>query len=462
MSALERLKHGNDLERHGAAEDLRKDLSPEATAALIAALADTGVGEWPGDYDAPPFYYPVSEAAAESLAGRAEQCMDLIMAQTRVSNTAAFYVSRMLRHLGQAGVEPLLELCQHPYGEARAQALYSLRPMYDRCGDPRLISQLLQLLVDPDSGPTYNAVGQVKGLPGHLLSLAPPGLVEALLARCAAQPAAGTFSEALDFFADDQRVFDFKVAQAAEGYERPCTLLLYGNLEKLSQLQVERLCRGRLTGPLINLLGGLGERALAAAPRLLELVEEPELGRRAVMALLAMPTQQQAVLDYLPEIYVTDHLLRGRILQLHPDLQALAQAVLPRLAAAARKLDGDAFRALEAFGPLAVGEAPWVIQMARLGIQDYFRDSAVELLGDFGEAARPAFPSFFKLLEYSSTRTAVFKALIKLGPVAAEFEMPLEVVKLENSRYPKAEEMKLLDQALQAVRGPATPAPSRR
>ena len=100
--------------------------------------------------------------------------------------------------------------------------------------------------------------------------------------------------------------------------------------------------------------------------------------------------------------------------------------------------------------------------MARLGIQDYFRDSAVELLGDFGEAARPAFPSFFKLLEYSSTRTAVFKALIKLGPVAAEFEMPLEVVKLENSRYPKAEEMKLLDQALQAVRGPATPAPSRR
>ena len=461
MSALERLKHGGELERHRAAEDLSKDLSPEATAGLIEALVDTGVGEWPGDYDAPPFYYPVAGAAAESLAGRAEQCIDQIMAQTRVSNTAAFYVARMLGHLGQAGVEPLLELCQHPYGEARAQAVYSLRPMYDRCGDPRLIAQLLQLLVDSDSGTTYYAVGQVKELPRHLLKLAPGSLVEALLARCAASPAAGTFSEALDYFADDPRVFEFKVEQAAAGYERPCTLLLYGNLEKLSQAQVDHLCEGRLTAPLINLLGGLGERAVAAAPRLLELVEDPELGKRAVMALLAMPTQQRAVLDYLPEIYVTDHLLRGHVLRLHPDREALARAVLPRLAAAAQKLDGDAFRALEKFGSLAVGEAPWVIGMARLGVQDYFRDSAVELLGDFGEAARPAFPSFFKLLEYSSTRPAVLKALVKLGPVAAEFEIPLEVVKLE-SRYPKSEEIKLLAQALQAVRGPATPAPSRR
>ena len=90
--------------------------------------------------------------------------------------------------------------------------------------------------------------------------------------------------------------------------------------------------------------------------------------------------------------------------------------------------------------------------MGRLGVEDYFRDSAVELLGEFGESARPAFANFFKLLEYSSTRTAVLRALVKLGPVATEFEIPLEVLKLELSRYPKAEEMALLDQALQAIR----------
>ena len=453
MSALDRLRNSGDLDRHRAAEDLSKDLSPEATDALIEALVDTGVGEWPGDYDAPPFLYPVAEAAAESLAGRAEQHMVWIMAQTRVSDTAAFYVARMLRHLGQAGVEPLLELCRHKSGEARAQAVYSLRPQYDRCGDSRLISALLQLLVDPDSSVTYYAVGQVKGLPKRLLQLAPAGLVEALLARCQAEPLAGTFSEALDFFDGDERVFDFKVSQAAAGYDRPCTLLQNEGLDRLTEEQVQRLCRGRLTAPLINLLGGLGERALAAAPRLLELVEDPELSKRAILALLAMPCQQSSVLKYLPEIYVTDHLLRGQVLRLHPEREALARAVLPRLAAAAQKLDGDAFRALEMFGPLAVSEAPWVIAMARLGIQDYFRDSAVELLGEFGEAARPAFANFFKLLEYSSTRTAVLRTLVKLGPVAAEFELPLEVLKLEIRRYAKREEMNLLDQALLAVRG---------
>lgn len=101
----------------------------------------------------------------------------------------------MLRHLGQAGVEPLLELCRHRHAEARAQAVNSLRLQFDRCGDSRLIAELLQMLVDPSSSVTYNAVGLVKGLPRKMLSLAPAGLVEALLARCRAEPLAGTFSE---------------------------------------------------------------------------------------------------------------------------------------------------------------------------------------------------------------------------------------------------------------------------
>ena len=86
----------------------------------------------------------------------------------------------MLRHLGQAGVEPLLELCRHRHAEARAQAVNSLRLQFDRCGDSRLIAELLQMLVDPSSSVTYNAVGLVKGLPRKMLSLAPAGLVEAL------------------------------------------------------------------------------------------------------------------------------------------------------------------------------------------------------------------------------------------------------------------------------------------
>ncbi len=452
MSELERLKNGGDLERHQAAQSLSANLSAEASQALIEALADPGVGEWPGDYDAPPFLYPVAEAAAESLAGRFSAYREAILAQTRVSNTAAFYVARTLRHLVE--VEPLLELCRHPYDEARAQAVCSLRVQYEGCGDSRLVTQLLEMMADASSSVTYNSVGEVKALlkkSPQLVQLASPDLVGKLMDRCVAQPGAGTFSEALDFFDQDERVFQFKVDQAAAGYDRPCTLLQYQGLAKLSDSQVERLCQGKLTIPLIQLLGWLGERAEAAAPRLLALVDEAERGKHSVLALLAMPSQASSVLRYVPELYLSDHLIRDRILQLHPDLQALARAVVPRLAPAARRFDGDAFRALAKFGPLAAGEASWLVEMARLGVPDYFRDSAVELLGEFGEAAVAAFPGFYKLLEYSSTRRAVLRALIKLGPVAAEFEVALEVVKLEMQRYAKPDERKLLEQALAAV-----------
>lgn len=458
MSYLETIKVGSDLDRHSAARGLEQDLTAEATQALIEALADPGVGEWPGDYDAPPFFYPVAEAAAESLTGRSPQHLDSIMAQARVSETAAFYVARMLGHLGQVGVEPLLELSQHPVEQVRAQAVRSLRQQYLRCGDGRLVTQLLQFLADPGSNVTYTAVGEVKALlekAPEVRGLASPDLVPALMARCLAHPQAGTFSEALDFFAGDARIFDFQVEQAAAGCDRPCTLLQYTGLHKLQGVHVERLCRGELTVALINLLGWLGERAVAAAPRLLELVQDGQRGRSAVMALLAMPSQAGAVLDFVPDLYVGDHLLRERILKLHPDLGRLAREVLPRLSPRARKQDGDAFRAMANFGRLAVGEAPWLYEMARFGVPDYFRNSAVELLGDFGELALPAFPSFYQFLEFSATRPAVLRALIKLGRVASEFEVPLEVIKLESSgriRLHK-DEAKLLEQALAAVRG---------
>lgn len=451
---------GNELERHAAAQRLSDDLSPQATEALIDALCDVGVGEWPGDYDAPPFTYPVAEAAAQSLAARSPQHLDKIMAQTRVSDTAAFYVARMLGQLDRPGLEPLLELCRHASPEARAQAVYSLRQQHQRFGDPRLVTQLLQMLIDPAPGVTYNAVGEVKALLREapdsqaLLKLADPHLVSALLARCEAEPQAGTYSEALDFFAADPRIFDFKVQQAAAGYARPCTLLQYEGLHLLGQAHVERLCQGQLSLPLIDLLGQLGGLAVSAAPRLLQLVDDPQRGRRAVLALLAMPSQQQAILDHLPAIYIDDPLTRDRILRLHPDREALARAVLPQLVPLARKLNNSAFQGVQKFGPLAAGEAPWLLEMARLGSPDYFRNSAVELLGEFGELALPAFPNFLTLLEYSSTRPAVLRALIKLGLVAAEFEIPLQVVKLEISAPYKAQpqELKLLEQALAAVR----------
>lgn len=98
MSDLQQLKTGSELERYRAAERLMSDTSPEASGALIQALSDEGVGESPGDYDAPPFLFPVAEAAAESLASRFEDYSQPILMQARGSDTAAFYVARMLRH----------------------------------------------------------------------------------------------------------------------------------------------------------------------------------------------------------------------------------------------------------------------------------------------------------------------------------------------------------------------------
>lgn len=457
MSYLKAIQEGSELDRYYAAQGLSQDLSPEATQALIEALVDPGVGEWPGDYDAPPFYYPVAEAAAQSLAERSPQHMHEIMAQARASQMAAFYVAGMLEQLGQAGVEPLLELSQHPAEQVRTQTVRSLRSQYLRCGDERLVTRLLQLLADPAPGLVYSAVGSVKALlkdAPELRRLAPPDLVPALTARCLSHPGAGTYSEALDLFDGDPRVFDFKVEQAAAGLERPCSLLQYQGLHRLHEGHIQRLCLGELTTPLINLLGWLGERAVAAAPRLLELLQDGPRRQAAVMALLAMPTHARAVLHEVPDIYLSEHLLRDRILKLHPDREMLARAVLPVLSPLAQKQNGDAFRALANFGPLAAGEAPWVDKMARFGVPDYFRNSALELLGDFGELARPSFPRFYQFLEFTALRRPVLRALIKLGPIAAEFETALEVIRLENSGRLglDKDDLRLLDQALAAVR----------
>ena len=185
-----------ELERYRTMERLASDLSEEASRALVAALCDEGVGEWPGDYDAPPFLYPVAEAAAESLAGRFGELREAIMAQTRISDTAAFSVARMLRHQGTPGVEPLLELCHHSHAAAREQAVGSLLPQYERTGEERLLIQLLEMLADPASGVTYQAVQKVRSLwerMPDLTRLAPADLIDRLLARCREHPQAGTF-----------------------------------------------------------------------------------------------------------------------------------------------------------------------------------------------------------------------------------------------------------------------------
>ncbi|MBS2039212.1 hypothetical protein JST97_29785 [bacterium] len=125
----------NESQRHLRAEQLAADLSPEATNWLLDALSDPGI--------------LVAEAAAESLAGRAERHLQEVMDRARISTTAAYYVTRM------AGVEALLELSTHPDEQIRAQALYSIRPQYLRCGDTRLVRRLQQMLIDPSSSVTY-------------------------------------------------------------------------------------------------------------------------------------------------------------------------------------------------------------------------------------------------------------------------------------------------------------------
>jgi hypothetical protein len=439
MSDLQQLKTGSELERYRAAERLRNDSSPEASAALIQALSDEGVGESPGDYDAPPFLYPVAEAAAESLAGRFEHYSQPILAQARGSETAAFYVARMLRHQGSAGVEGLLELCHHSSGAARAQAVASLWPQYQRSGQERLLVQLLEMLADPETSVTYAAVSQVRYHARAHVSLARADLVDRLLARCLREPQAGLFSEALSFFEADPRVIDLQVELAAAGHPQPCAVL---RSRTLTEAQVQRLCQGLFHDALVELLGTLGERAVAAAPRLRELGSPA-----ALLALLAMPSQAGEVLSLLPDLYVSHPATRDRILFLHPDRESLARSVLPRLAPLVGKEYGEAFRGVARFGPLAVTEVPWLVELARLGVKDPLRDSAVELLGEFGEAARPAFAAFYQLLEYRSTRPAVLRALTRLGPVAREFAEVLQVVQLDARR----EEEELLADALAAV-----------
>lgn len=57
----------------------------------------------------------------------------------------------MLGHLGQAGVEPLLELSQRNAEQVRAQAVGGLRQQYLRCGDGRnlLLEQALTAVRGP-------------------------------------------------------------------------------------------------------------------------------------------------------------------------------------------------------------------------------------------------------------------------------------------------------------------------
>ena len=260
---LTSLHDGDVHERHGAAEALASAApSPEVLSALVEALGDTGYYETPGDYDAPPFYHGVAEAAAESLGQRAALTISTLASKARQSPDAAVLVARLMSHCPEEGLPLLKELVGHPSPRVREAALSTLRSMSPEDGLPIGLPQQLAALNDPDSSVTFSAVRAIRDLLEARPDLdlndhAAAGLVEALEQRLRAHPEAGTFADALAFFKTDRRVLATFLDLTAKSTQCTAERLL-PFVEQLDDAAIACLSQARKTPPLIALLGALG------------------------------------------------------------------------------------------------------------------------------------------------------------------------------------------------------------
>ena len=314
----------------------------------------------------------------------------------------------------------LVEQCRHPSASNRCHAVRSID--YEKYRwDDRVAPQLMEMLADEHPAVVQEVVYKLNAFGWPESDKASPELIARVLARSASDPEDLLFCDALNFFRDEPRVMDYFVGQVAKGSPLASDYLRSSDLRRLTPKQISRLCRGRLEEPLVQLLEKLGERALEAAPRLRKLPTPS-----ALMALLSMPSEIEYVQPRLPEVYVNEPTLRTRILMHHPNLPALAREVIPQLSADARSgrfQEIEDLYGLRLLGPLAVSEVSWLIDIAQPETPYQWRNAAVDLLGHFGEAARPAFPNFRKLLKDPMSRQTVHYALNRLGPIAAEFEV---------------------------------------
>ena len=92
---------------------------------------------------------------------------------------------------------------------------------------------------------------------------------------------------------------------------------------------------------------------------------------------------------------------------------------------------------MAALGALMKGQLSWLLTLLEpYGVDKIPRFYAIEIISNFGEAAREAFPKLARLLDQTDDRGAVLKALIRLGPLAApDFQTLLEVLELESRSW---------------------------
>lgn len=433
-------------ERYSAVQALgRAEPTSEVLGALVRALADDGEFEEPGDPGAPPFHYLVASAAAEALGDRACQVLPLLAQTMRSSAMAAQQGADLLPRCGPAGAPILAELLAHPHEWARRAAASAARAQLAHGVDGALAQALFRALLDPDGEVRSRAVSALQGRD----VAAPPGLVEDLLGLLRAAPRSGTMVAATALFLPDPRVLEAWVDLAAAG-SAPAVERLRQHHANLDDRAVERLCAGELTPPLLNLLGDLGPRAEAAAPRLWEVLDDPDLGPRAARALLGMRAE---LAGRAADLFLrSEPWLRQEMLRRHPRPEELARQVLPALKALPEL---EALRAMRTLGPLVVGELPWLAQF--LEPRGAATAAALDVVATFGPAARPAFGRLAALLDHSDHRGPVLRALAQLGPVAADEFLPLlEVLDLERPRWlvwQRNHWSAALDAALAALRG---------
>jgi len=456
QDTLQQLRQGDVWARYRAAEQLgREEPTQEVLLALVAALADEGEFEEPGDIGAPPFYFHVGVAARHSLGSRSGQVLGALAEQMKTSRMAAQQGARLLPLVGTAATPLLVETLkgEHEWGRASAVQEVGKQLALSPELNPELMRALLNALADPSGEVAYSARNEV----GHLLKKhrrlnLSPWIGEGLLARLIQQER----WEALDIFSQDPRVLEAWLDLAVTGDARTCDLLL-NQVDRLDEAAVARLCAGQPSLALIRLLSQLEQRADATLPWLQALGEDRERGPMAKVAVLRI-SQGRIVPPGLTDLFMEKEDYRNGLVRFHPQPAEFARELFPRLRDRWEKTeDNNAWRGLKVLAPWLVEQLEWLrTHLGRYPRSTVARSYAVEIIGTFGQAAAPAFEQMAVLLDDTEARGGVLKALTSLGPVAREdFLVLLEVMHLESRRWltwQKNYWSKPLDEALAALR----------
>lgn len=435
------LANGSEYDRYHAADRLRDvPKTRPVLLALVQALADPGFYETPGDYDAPPFHYPVAAAAAEALmTPEAESVRDEVLALARKSDTAAFYAPRVLAWSGHPSL--LGELLRHESNEVRERAIYAIRPMMDRLGVEPLMPLLLEALLD--DAVAFAAVGALRHVLGEHpeLKLEARELLGPLVERMRLRPGACTFFEAAEFFRKDPAVYRTWVELAAEG-SHCAARQLRRHPEGLTSEDVGRLVGARPSTELLELLAVLKDPR--AIPHLVPLLEDPRLRELALSALLQTPGGAAHVTEW-NRWFLEHRDLRALVARFHPDPSALLPFVRERLGGLSER-QRDGLEMMKALGPVAAPLARKACQLTRLGVTPpYLRTLALSALVACAPESPETETALARLLEWTETTDYALKHVLELGPRAARMREILEVMRLEK-RYQRSHE--LLDRAL--------------